>query len=319
MHLNLPIIASAADYDLHFNDEVWLRAASVICARHHLPLTTLRRSPLGENIIFFTDSAFVIKIFAPFRSQYLRERAALEFARGKLAIETPQLLHAGELEGWPYLVMTYLKGVSAREVWAEIEESERLEIATQLGVAMRELHSQTVLPSEEALNRDWQAFVGQKAREAIERQRACGANPEWLESLPAYISARLPLLPTEFRRVMLHGDIHPGNVLLAKKNGRWRVSGLFDFGDSFCGFHEYEFVAPGVLMVQGRSEEQRAMLRAYGYHESELNQNLRARLMLLTILYECSDLRKYALRLRPDAINLTLDELERAIWTFADD
>src|SRR5690242_12744751 len=107
MHLNLPIIASATDYDLHFNDEVWLEAASIICARHRLPQTSLRRSPLGENIIFFIDSAFVIKIFAPFRSQYLRERAALEFARGKLVIETPQLLHAGELEGWPYLVMTY--------------------------------------------------------------------------------------------------------------------------------------------------------------------------------------------------------------------
>jgi hygromycin-B 7''-O-kinase len=315
--MNLPVIASAADYDLHFNDELWLQAASLICARHRLPQTNLRRSLLGENIIFFTDSAFVIKIFAPFRSQYLRERAALEFAQGKLAIETPQLLYAGELEGWPYLVMTYLKGVPAREVWVEIEASERLEIVIQLGVAMRELHSHTALLSEEALNRDWQTFLNQKARESVERQRACGANPEWLESLPAYISARLPLLPTEFRRVMLHGDIHPGNVLLAKKNNGWRVVGLFDFGDSFCGFHEYEFVAPGVLMVQGKSEEQRAMLLAYGYSESELDLKLRARLMLLTILYECSDLRKYALRLRSDAIHLTLDELERAIWTFA--
>lgn len=41
--------------------------------------------------------------------------------------------------------------------------------------------------------------------------------------------------------------------------------------------------------------------------------------MLLTVLYECSDLRKYALRLAPDAIHLTLCELERAIWKFAAD
>jgi len=216
-------------------------------------------------------------------------------------------------------VMTYLAGTPAREVWTGLEERERLEIITRLGVAMSELHSHPAPLSEVALNRDWRAFVEQNAREAVERQRACGANLEWLESLPAYIIARLPLLPTEFRHVMLHGDIHPGNVLLAEKNGRWQVTGLFDFGDSFCGFDEYEFVAPGVLMVQGRREEQRAMLLAYGYSESELDLNLRARLMLLTILYECSDLRKYALRLRPDAINLTLDELERAIWTVVAD
>src|ERR1043165_5316626 len=203
MRLNLPIITSVADYDLHFNDEVWLEAASIICARYRLPLTTLRLSPLGENIIFFNDSAFVIKIFAPFRSQYLRERAALEFARGKLAIETPQLLHAGEMEGWPYLVMTYLKGVPAREVWAENTESERLEMAAQLGVAMRELHSHTALPSEEALNRDWQTFVEQKARESVERQRACGASSEWLESLTPFISARPPFFSIEFIRVRM--------------------------------------------------------------------------------------------------------------------
>jgi hypothetical protein len=72
-------------------------------------------------------------------------------------------------------------------------------------------------------------------------------------------------------------------------------------------------------MAQGKAPLQRAMLLAYGYRESDLDLELRSRLMLLTILYECSDLRKYALRLAPDAISLTLDELERAIWTFAND
>lgn len=54
-----------------------------------------------------------------------------------------------------------------------------------------------------------------------------------------------------------------------------------------------------------------------GYTETQLDLNLRARLMLLTILYECSDLRKYALHLTPEAVDLTLDELEAAIRTFA--
>ena len=147
--------------------------------------------------------------------------------------------------------------------------------------------------------------------------QACGANPEWLESLPAYIATRLPLLPVERKPVMLHGDVHLGNLLLAQENGRWKISGIFDFGDSFCGFHEYEFVAPGVLMAQGNRRLQRAFLLAYGYKESEIDLSLRARLMLLTVLYECSDLRKYATRLRPEAVNFTLDELESAIWAFA--
>ncbi|MDT5059611.1 MAG: hygromycin-B 7-O-kinase [Acidobacteriota bacterium] len=320
MRLKLPVIADSADYNRHFNSDVWEQAAGVICARHRLSYTSLRRSPLGENIIFFVDERFVVKIYAPLRGQYGREVAALEFAQtARLSIETPQVVHTGKLEGWPYVVMTHLAGLPMREVWSEIEERERVGIVSRLGHAMRELHAHSAPLSQAALNRDWSGFVERQARESVERQRACGANPEWLESLPALLATRMELLPTEYKPALLHGDVHPGNVLLKESGGRWQVSGLFDFGDSFCGFHEYEFVAPGVLMVQGRRELQREMLLAYGYKETELDLSLRARLMLLTILYECSDLRKYALRLAPEAVNLTLAELEAAIWTFATD
>jgi hypothetical protein len=91
---------------------------------------------------------------------------------------------------------------------------------------------------------------------------------------------------------------------------------LFDFADSLCGFHEYDFVAISVLMIQGQGELQREFIRAYGYKETELDENFRARLILLTVLYECSSLRKYALRLEPEAVDDTLDELEKAIWNF---
>lgn len=320
MSLKLPVITDPADYERHFRDEVWQQAATNICARHRLSYESLRRSPLGENIIFFVDEQYVIKIYAPFRAQYGRELAALEFAEtAKLSVKTPAVVQTGELEGWPYLLMTHLAGVPLREVWAEMSARNRFEIVSHLGVAMRELHAHDAPLSEAALNRDWHQFIDRQASESVERQRACGANPEWIASLPAYLAARMDLLPREFRSVMLHGDVHPGNLLLVEKGGQWHVSGLFDFGDSFCGFSEYEFVAPGVLMVQGRRELQREMLLAYGYTEAQLDLNLRARLMLLTILYECSDLRKYALRLAPEAIHLTLEELEAAIWTFAKD
>ena len=315
MSFKLPRISNAADYRLHFNDGIWQQAVATICARHRIPYERLRRSPQGENIIFFVDEDFVIKIFAPFRENFLRETAALAFGQGKLSINTPDLIHTGEIDGWSYLVMTRLAGQASREVWTSVGQRDRLEIASRLGLAISELHKYAA-PLQTPSDRDWRGFVWRQARTSVERQRACGANPEWLASLPAYIDARLALLPTDYEPVFLHGDIHAGNLLLTEEGGRWQIGGLIDFGDSLCGFSEYEFVAPGVLMMQGDGELQKALLLAYGYTEEQLNLHLRARLMLLTILYECSDLRKYALRLAPDAIYLTLDELEKAIWTF---
>jgi hygromycin-B 7''-O-kinase len=317
MRLNLPVITDASDYEGHFNHEVWRRAAAIICARHNLSYASLRRSRQGENIIFFVDQRFVIKIFAPFRQCYLREKAALEFANGKLGIETPAILHAGEIEGWSYLVITRLDGITAKEVWSEVTERERIEVVSCLGSALKNLHEHAPPLSDSALNRDWRGFIERQAQTCVGRQQACGASPGWLESLPAYVATRLQSLPAEHSPALLHGDVHLGNLLLAQENGRWQISGIFDFGDSLCGFHEYEFVAPGVLLAQGNRQLQREFLLAYGYKESELDLNLRARLMLLTILYECSDLRKYAMRLRPEAVNFTLNELEAEIWTFA--
>ena len=316
MRLNLPVVADAIHYESHFHDGVWQQAAAAICARHQLPYASLRRSPQGENIVFFIDQRFMLKIFAPFRDSYGRETAALEFAHGKLGIDTPELLYTGDLEGWSYLVMTQLGGFPARDAWAAINSHERMEIVSHLGAALKNLHNHVAPLSHPALNRDWHGFIERQVQTCVERQRASGANPEWLERLPAYIAKRLELLPAEYNPVLLHGDIHLGNLLLTQGNGGWKLTGVFDFGDSLCGFHEYEFVAPGVLMVQGNRELQRMFLLAYGYKESQLDMNLCARLMLLTILYECSNLRKYAMRLVPAAVNCTLDELEAAIWTF---
>jgi aminoglycoside phosphotransferase len=317
MRLELPMISTADDFKRHFNNGVWHWVAAEICARHSISYASLRLSPQGENIIFFVDGRFIVKIYTPFRDGYAREKAALEFANGKLGLETPTILHAGKLEGLSYLVMKQLAGTMMREVWRDLKTREQIEIVSRLGVALKNLHAHAAPLSQPALNRDWSGFIERQAQVCVGRQRACGANPEWLDSLPAYINSHLKLLPAKFAPVMLHGDVHPLNVLLACEGRRWQVTGLFDFADSLCGFHEYEFVAPGVLMMQGNRELQRAFLLAYGYSETQLDLNLRARLMLLTILYECSDLRKYAMRLAPAAVDLTLAELEAAIWTFA--
>ena len=298
-----------------FYSDAWQAAAAEICLRHKIAFADLRRAEQGENIIFFVDERFVIKIFVEPRNNFPREKASLEFAHGKTSLQTPEILFVGEIESFPYLVITQLAGVLMREIWGDLEDREKSPPVEQLAVAARELHSHSV-PDDFGFKHDWGEFVRRQSIETLERQQRGGVSAEILAALPEFIEANLKLLPQTIEPVLLHGDIHPGNVLMQERNGCWEATGLFDFGDSFPGFYEHEFVAPGVLVIQGKRELQRAHFLAYGYREIDLDLDFRARLMLLTILYECSNLRRYAERLRPEAVNYTFEELEQAIWAF---
>lgn len=301
------------DFQAFFKHDIWHSVAEEICKRCKLSFRSIKRSEHGENIVFLIDETSVVKIYTPFRSGFRREKAALEFVAGKTSLPTPEILSEGEIEGFDYLVTTQNAGVlMTREIWLNLEKRDRIDVVSRLAAGLAELHSNDAA----AINFDWQSFIGHQTATFFERQKTGGASAKWLERLPFYVEENLKLLPESGADVFLHGDVHFGNLRLTRTNGRWKISALFDFADSLKGFHEYEFVAAGVLMMQGQAEIQREFFLSYGYKESELDEFLRRRLMLLTILYECSNLQKYALRLKPEAVDFTLDELERAIWNF---
>jgi Ser/Thr protein kinase RdoA (MazF antagonist) len=103
---------------------------------------------------------------------------------------------------------------------------------------------------------------------------------------------------------------------LTKTQQNWEVTGLFDFADSRKGFYEYDFLAICVLIIQGQGNLQREFFKAYGYAEKDLDETMRKRLMMLMLLYESADLRRYAMRLRPEAVDYSLEKLEKEIWSF---
>lgn len=306
-------IPQVKDFQLYFKDDLWREIVKTICRRHKISFQNLLRPENGEHIVFMVDERFVVKIYEPFGRGFEREKSALAFIQKKTSLPVSEILFEGKIEGFEYLVLTQHEGVlMTRDAWLELDESEQTGVLSQLAEGLRELHSHDA----RTINFDWQKFIERQAATTLERQKTNGVNSKILERLPSYLEENLKLLPKDFEPVFLHGDIHFGNLLLIERNGKWQISALFDFADSLRGFHEYDFLAIGVLMIQGQSEIQREFLLSYGYKAYEINEELRRRLMLLTILYEHSNLRKYALRLRPEAVDYTLDELEKAIWNF---
>lgn len=299
------------DFQRDFKSEIWREAAQIICENHKITFENLQRETQGESIVFFVDSKFVIKIYVPTKNLLEREKTALEFAKTNL--KTPEVVAFGEIEGYKYLITTQIEGeLISRETWLKLPEKEQISILSQIADGLKRLH----LSETSKINFDWHKFIAHQAETCLERQKAGQVNNKVLAQIPEYIEENFGLLPTDFSQVFLHGDVHFGNLRFSKSVGNWQISGLFDFADSLKGFHEYDFLAVCVLMIQGQGNLQREFFRAFGYADSEINDELRKRLMLLTMFYEYSDLRRYAKRLRAEAVEYSLDELERAIWNF---
>lgn len=312
--MKFPTIITKQEFDKHFKNNAWIDAAKQICGRHQISFKELKRTERGEHIVFLVDETRVIKIYRPFRKGFEREKAALEFANGKTSLKTPEIVATGKYKDFDYIVMTHLAGESiTRELWLTLPKNEQIAVLTQLAVGLKELHSHNA----QSFAFDWHKFVAFQAGIAVERQIAAGVNPQWIKKLPAFIETNLKLLPENPRTVFLHGDVHFGNLRLQNLNGEWQISGLFDFADSLSGFYEFDFLAVGILMIQGQSQLQREFFKAYGYAEKDLDESLRKRLMLLTLLYECSDLRRYALRLAPKPLIFRLINWKNQFGVFA--
>lgn len=312
--MKFPVIESREDFDRHFQSQIWNETAREICARHKISRAETTRLPSSDHVVFLIDNRFVLKIYRPFRSCFEREIKSLEFINGKTDFKTPDIIETGEIENFDYVLMNQLPGnAMTRADWLTLPQNEQLEFISKLAVGLKQIHELNA----ETFDCDWTEFIKNRAETFTERQIAHGVNAKIIESLPAFIEANLKLVPTA-PTVFMHGDVHFGNLRVQKAGGEWQISGLFDFADSRRGFHEYEFLAVGILMMQGQKEIQREFFKSYGYAASELDETMRRRLMMLTMLYETSDLRRYALRLKPEAVDFSLEELEKGIWSFTE-
>jgi aminoglycoside phosphotransferase (APT) family kinase protein len=302
------------EFESKFNDPIWIKVGLEICLRHGIAFSGIRRSEHGENVVLLVDDRYIVKIYKPSRRGFERESAALESVSEKSRFAVPEIVGQGEIGGLLYLIMTQISGdLVTRRRWLGLDRPTQIDFLEELAGGLKELHS----VDAGWLDFDWPKFIEKQAADVLERQRSEGGNPEWIASLPSYLEEYIHLVPHDPKPVFMHGDVHFGNLRVSMGNGRPKISGIFDFADSLRGFHEYEFVAVGVLMIQGQGDLQREFFKTYGYADCEIDEDLRRRMMMLTIFYECSSLRRYAERLGVEPMEYSLEELERAIWRFA--
>lgn len=303
----LPAVVTEAELDaLLLEPQRWEPILAEIAAAHGLSRAELRAAGEGSNLVALLGDDLVIKLFPPIlRHQYESERLTLQHLRGRLSLSIPETVIDGETGGWPYLVMTRVEGVSLAKVWNSCTEEEKRSILYSVGRLTAEV--QAVPPGPlTALEPEWKGFIAGQAERCRSWHERRGLAPHLLEQIEPYLEKTRSALPESFQPAILTGEYTPGNLLMTRQAGAWRLSGLIDFGDAMVGFSEYDLLGPSTFLSLGDAGQVRALLDGYGYGTPP--PGLSQRLMRMLLLHRFSKLLRWQDRVRD------FDELERLLW-----
>lgn len=295
------------------DSELWESVAHEIISLHQLSEFKLERCEEGKNIVFYYGN-FIIKLFPPFHeAQWENERLVLKHLFGKLSVPTPELKYAGEIQGWPYLVMTRLSGILLEQIWTTLPHHNKLILIEELGKLIHEVHS---LPIDDlAIDFSWQDFLEQQIKNCIPQHQNMQLTNKLLPEMPSYIESIKSKLFSD-KQVLLTGEYTPMNLLVEEKEGIWHMSGLFDFGDAMLGLPQYDLLGPGAFLVQGDKELLLTFFLAYGYSPNKLIPALSHQLTALMLLHQYSNLdRQLRIDHWQDRVN-NLKDLENLVWGF---
>jgi hygromycin-B 7''-O-kinase len=313
----LPDVPDTEAYKAARGDpSIWLPAFEELCRRHGIDASDLYAERSGTNMVFRAGSGPWLKLFPPLWDEdFVRERTSLAAVAGDAELALPQLLHEGELEGWPYLVLSHLEGKAIGAIWPTLELAARCDLARQIGALLARLHAVDTNLCE-PIREDWPAWATEQRAVCVARQQGYGLEPRWAEELAAHVAALPPLVDPEDPPVFLHADVTDEHVFVEQRAGRWCVTGLIDFGDAMVGDRLYDFAAPLVFLGQRQPRVQHALLEGYGWDPGGMAPTVIRRMVGWCLLHRWGRIPEY-LPFTPGRRPQTLAELIEAIWSGA--
>ena len=231
-------------------------AIQAIAARHGLRSGELAPFDQGTMIVWGTARS-VIKLFVPtWPADSHVEILMLERIVGT-GLSVPQLEARGEVDGWPYVVMSRLPGRRLSEEWPALDSGARERVAHEIGEGMARLAA-LPLAGLDAMRAPQEALLAERRPLLLADQRERGGDEALGRELQAFLEALPPLVPAE--SVLLHADLTADNILVHDGG----LSGFIDFADAFVGPWTYELAATSCFVTPGDRRSQRALLAGRG-------------------------------------------------------
>lgn len=279
------------------------------------PANEIVSGVVGSFPTFRCDGTSFVKLFSDLPWAQDDSAAELDSYRclEGVALPVPPMLAKGELypneEGswpWPYLILGAVDGKPIGEGGPC-----PIEVARELGHALRRLHGVDLSPARDVLRPAWDRYVAllrsRRGSMATDERRLATLAPHLRSELGIFVP-RDPadLVDTGRQPVLVHGDVHGDHVFVDSDTGR--LTGIIDFGDAWAGDPDYELLALHAGTFGWDTSVLAAFLDTYGYH-GHLDDAWPRRMLQLTLLHECSLLSD-----GPEANDADLDALAERLW-----
>lgn len=283
----LPVVRDWAEWAAIFTDvtlwrpvveTVWqadeqLRAASGVSE-----LTRVEGGYPGTCAVFLVDVSAVIKFFPPMVAHdFERELTAYRLIRGHIS-RIPNLLSHGtfldQIE-WPYLAVSFLPGDAWRVVRARIEPAQAMEIMSELGRIVRDLHNIPLPPSGSWPSASaWEMMAGSRLAQAGDDLRRGTALSEAVIAEIEGFLARVYWFGES--PCLLHSDLTEDHLLVVESGDHWTLAGLIDWADAEVGPPAYDWVALWFSICHRDPALLRAFFHGYGAPVGDSVQELAA-------------------------------------------
>jgi len=231
----------------------------------------------GQNVfVTNTQGHYVLRGRLHYPWQFPKERfgATLLHERTQVPVAYPYLLDAStDIFGWNYLLMPRLQGVCPAD--KQLTDAEQVGIARAMGRNLAQLHALTwPFAGEYDLTSDTIQPFGEgypqwliaDVRRWLALARGHGtattaADVIWAERVMRDAQSALAV---GFQPCFLMNDYNPGNVLVDRVQGEWRVTGLFDLMEYYFGDGKADMIRLMASYLDGSQHPNMQLAHAFG-------------------------------------------------------
>ncbi|WP_026677081.1 aminoglycoside phosphotransferase family protein [Fictibacillus gelatini] len=307
-------ISSWEEWKEIFTNEVyWEAAIKEICKKENIKCHSVQKGYPGTHAVFMIDGVYVLKIFMPLiPNDFYSERDTYLHLKD-VNLPIPRLIAVGQYGGWNYLIVTKIEGEAVREVFDNMTESNKIEIARELGGIIAKLHGYPVGDLSDKMN----AYLS--SWELLQEERKEKVVKELTGVLPQEVILEIGAFLTNYdehqwESCLVHADLTTDHLLLDKDGENYEIAGLIDLADCRIAPPEYEWVCLYTDLLSQHSPAMQAFMNSYR-PGVKLDAAWRRKMMYVTLTHLYGvNLIKWVLNERGNPIIRSMDQLQELIW-----